>query len=163
QEGLNVLTVHADDSAGHGTDASITVNLDTTPPQAAITAPAANALVRGTIEVDASAADVAPGSGVLGLDLFVDGQPAGGAAGASLATQVDTTTLADGTHELRVQATDGAGNVGQALLWIRVDNTPPDLRVLSPLPNDVVRGTVTFTALASDGQSGLVAVVQRVN
>jgi hypothetical protein len=154
--------VHADDSAGHGTDATITVNLDTTAPQAVFAAPAANALVRGTIEVIASAADVAPGSGVLGLDLFVDGNAAGGAAGDSLATELDTTTLADGTHELRLQVSDGAGNVGQALTWIRVDNTPPEVRVLSPLPNDVVRGQVPFTALASDGQSGLVALVQRV-
>lgn len=39
--------------------------------------------------------------------------------------QVDTRTLADGAHELRVEAVDAAGNHGGAVRTIRVDNTPP--------------------------------------
>jgi hypothetical protein len=39
---------------------------------------------------------------------------------------VDTQTLADGPHELLVEATDTAGNVGRFVRPFNSDNTPPD-------------------------------------
>jgi hypothetical protein len=39
--------------------------------------------------------------------------------------QVNTRSLTDGTHELRVEAVDAAGNRGGAIRTIMVDNTPP--------------------------------------
>ena len=161
QEGLNTLVLTATDAGGREAGASVTVNLDTTPPSVDLASPSAGALVRGTIEVRGSATDVAPGSGVAQLELLLDGtRVALGQGDVTIA--LDTTTIQDGSHELAAVARDGAGNESRALATVVVDNTAPSVTIVTPLANASVHGLIAFEARGTDAGSGLVELRQRV-
>ncbi len=80
--------------------------------------------------------------------------------GASL----DTTPLADGLYDLRAVATDGANVVDSNVRTTRFDNTPPTGSVTAPASGATVGGpSVTLTANAADGGSGVATVEFRVD
>jgi hypothetical protein len=162
-EGLNQIAVRATDEAGRHSEAMVTVNLDSTPPGVTFGSPAAGSLLRGIVNVQVGAADVAPGSGIARIEVFAGSTLLASAEGAVCRFDLDTATLPDGNPMLRAVASDGAGNAGTATVTLTVDNTPPVVRVLEPLAGTVVRGTVAFVAIASDAGSGVAAVQQRVD
>jgi chitodextrinase len=85
---------------------------DTTAPTAGITAPDDQASVTGTVSVTAEVGD---DHGVTQAQLKVDGAASGDPVadpGGSVGFTLDTSTLGDGPHTLRVQVQDAAGNTG---------------------------------------------------
>jgi poly(hydroxyalkanoate) depolymerase family esterase len=93
---------------------------DAVPPSASITSPAAGATAEGTIAVTVAATD---NIGVARVDVLVDGAVTGSDAGAPFSVAIDTTALANGTHELVARAVDAAGNTGSsAAVTITVQN-----------------------------------------
>lgn len=159
QEGVNVISVSARDNGGAGNVATDTfvVTLDTILPVVTITSPAAGAFVRGTIEAHSAATDAAPGT-VVATAYFVDDVP----LPAAELQLIDTTTLSDGPHVLRVDAFDGCGNVGSSSITVVVDNTRPTLTISNPVDMAWVAGTaVPFNASASDGGTGLVSIAMK--
>ena len=66
--------------------------------------------------------------------------------------------MEDGVYELRVVATDHAGNVtaSSPVTDVRVDNTAPTTSLDDPAAN--VRGTITLTGAAADASSGVAQV-----
>ncbi len=81
---------------------------DTTPPSVAITAPAHNSTVSGSVTVSADAAD---NVGVVGVQFFLDGTKLGTEDTTSpYSIAWDTTTTASGPHTLTALARDAAGN-----------------------------------------------------
>jgi V8-like Glu-specific endopeptidase len=99
---------------------------DTTPPSVTITEPATGAaptLSSGDITVKVTATDNSGGSGVASVKLFVDGALRETLT-ASPATFI-LTGLSVGTHDLRADAADRAGNVGTALVTITVKALEP--------------------------------------
>lgn len=161
EEGFNRIAVRAVDEFGRAGEAAITVVLDRTAPGATFASPMAGVPLRGTVSVEVSAVDAAPGSGVARLEVFAGEALLGAAAGPECRFDLDTATLGDGDRMLRAVATDGAGNAGVATLWLSIDNTPPTVRIFEPVAGTVA-GTIGFVALATDGGSGLVEIVQRV-
>jgi chitinase len=68
----------------------------------------------------------------------------------------DTTTLADGNHELRAVARDNSGHVAQTAAITRtIDNSPPAATPSIPTSGS---GNVTMTATAQDDGSGIAYV-----
>ncbi|MEZ5099868.1 MAG: Ig-like domain-containing protein [Thermoleophilia bacterium] len=136
---------------------------DSTAPTGAITAPAANANVRGNaVAVSSNSAD--GGSGV--QRAVFERSP----SGANTWTQIgaddttapygvtfDTTLVADGLYDLRVRTTDNAGNATtSATRTIRVDNTAPTGAITAPAANANVRGNaVAVSSNSADGGSGV--------
>ena len=98
--------------------------------------------------------------------MAIDHRPAGGGAWTTLCSgpgtprtcPLDTTTLADGPHELRGRATDGAGNerIG-ATVTRTVDNAAPTVTMTDP---GSMSGTVALAAAAADGAGTGVASVR---
>jgi len=154
-EGVNQISVSAQDNAGTGLNATdtVSVTLDTIAPMVEITVPDDLACVRGTIEFHATASDVLPGA-VATSTFFVDGV----ALAQTEIYTVDTTTLSDGPHELSVVAADSCGNTASAAITIEVDNTAPGVTLSNPFDLDWVSGTIDFDASASDGGTGLAAI-----
>jgi hypothetical protein len=60
---------------------------------------------------------------------------------AQCTTTFDSTTLPDGPHTIKVIATDAAGNTATDSVVVTVDNTPPVLVVISPVPQGTYKGS----------------------
>lgn len=121
-----VYTVKAIDAAGNtslasGSANTTTLALDTTFPTVAVTGPAANATVSGTVLVTANASD---NVGVVGVQFLVDGNPLGAEDTTSpYSASWDTTAVTNGAHALSARARDAAGNTTtSALINITVSN-----------------------------------------
>jgi len=157
-EGQNTIQVRATDATGRVGTASISVVLDTIPPELAIDSPSDNSAVRGTIDFDASAMDVAPGSGVARVDFSVDGTLFASLTAAPYETTLDTTSLADGFHTLESLAVDAKNNSTSVSVSVRVDNTPPNVAIVDPSNGAYAAGTVALDVAGSDGGSGLASI-----
>jgi hypothetical protein len=119
QSALNLSSTFTTDKAGLGRPASGAWDLgvykfnssgttDTTAPTASITSPANGTTVSGTVTVNCNASD---NVGVASLQFQCDGTNLGSAfAAAPYAVALNTTNLANGSHNLKAIARDAAGN-----------------------------------------------------
>jgi hypothetical protein len=106
--------VKSKDAAGNlATSADFTfTTLDGAAPTVSLTAPAAEAIVSGTITVSASATDNA---GVAGVQFMLDGVTLGAeVASAPYTLSWDTASVSNGTHTLAAVARDAFGNTAIA-------------------------------------------------
>ncbi|WP_233261806.1 Ig-like domain-containing protein [Vitiosangium sp. GDMCC 1.1324] len=127
---------------------------DVTPPTAAITSPASNAVLRGTVTVAATADD---DTSVTKVE-FYDGQTLLGTdTSAPYSVSWNTAGVTEGTHTLTAKAYDSVGLTGtSAGVSVVVDNTAPTASLTFPTAT-YVQGTVQVSATASDNR-GVVKV-----
>jgi subtilisin family serine protease len=158
-DGFYTLTAKAYDEAGNAaTSAPAIIKVDNTAPTAALTAPAAGAVVGGSaVTLSASASD---GAGVRQVDFYLDnGILLGSDTTAPYSVNWNTTTAASDTHALYVVATDTLGNSAtSASVNVTVDNAPPVVSLSAPANGATVRATVAVAASAADN-----VAVQRVD
>ncbi len=98
---------------------------DTSPPSAAVTAPAAGSVVSGNVTVSANAND---NVGVAGVQFLLDGSSLGAEdTTAPYSMTWDTTTVPNGVHTLQARARDTAGNLGtsSSSVTVTVSNSAP--------------------------------------
>ena len=173
-DGNRALRAVATDEAGITGSDLVDITIDRTNPTGSLTAPADGSFVTGTVIVSSDSADT--GSGVDSAEF--QRRPAGGGAWTTIATDTnapysanwDTTSLADGDHELRVITTDAAGNTfTSATRTVTVDNTAPSAPLVtlvesSPFAhvngseifvNTDETGTYDVQATSSDAHSGI--------
>lgn len=154
-EGTSVITVFATDEAGNQSQASVSVSLDTTPPVAAVVTPVAGDAIRGIIDFDGQASDGADGSGLVRVDLLVDGAVVATFAAGTPSHAFDTAALADGLHTFSILAVDGKGLATTSSNQALVDNTPPTVQMDNVVDGEVVNGSLSFQVTASDDTSGV--------
>jgi hypothetical protein len=77
--------------------------------------------------------------GALRVDLFLDAQRVGTAELAPFDVKWSTANFADGVYELRARAYLGDDTTTDAVVSIRIDNTPP---TFGSLPGSMARGTM---------------------
>jgi hypothetical protein len=131
-EGVNVITVRAQDDLGNERAERITITLDTVAPHVIIDSPAADPLVTndpvvriaGRVEGGADRVTVA------GRDVLLEGG----------AFQIVLTLQLDGMHQVAVVATDLAGNSALVTLTVELDRTPPLLELIFDPPDARIRG-----------------------
>lgn len=146
QDGLHSITFRAQDLAGHVTEISQSVQVDTLPPQVsdALTGEQVNGWYLSQVTFTASASD--NGSGLACIEYALDG--------SSWQSYNAPVTIGDGIHTLRVRAFDAAGNVTEhAPLTFQVDGTPPRIRL-----SDSWHIWESGELKVNDGQSGLSGV-----
>ena len=108
--GIHTVTAIARDAAGNTTTSAAVAFAvaDTTAPTVAVTAPVAGATVSATTTVSAQASD---NVAVVGVKFLVDGTQVGSeVTAAPFQFPLNTTTLANGSHNLTAVARDAAGN-----------------------------------------------------
>jgi hypothetical protein len=136
-------TVKAYDGGGNLSPASDPLDVttpagDTAPPTVSLTAPASGATLSGTSTLKATASDA---SGIAGVQFLVDGSPVGAEDKSSpYELPWDSTSVANGSHQLSAQAKDGANNTATSIaVPVTVSNATGAAKVgqwgpLVPLP-----------------------------
>jgi large repetitive protein len=146
----------ATDKAGNTESAPVVVankRIDNTAPSATMLSPGNP--VSGTVALTSNTSDTG-GSGI--ATVAYELAPHSGSFNSQAASW-DTTLVSDALYDLRVVATDVAGNTTtSAAITTRVDNTPPALTFSSPATGAVVSGTVNLTAGATDASPANPAV-----
>jgi hypothetical protein len=133
--------------------------LDTTPPTATITSPAANVTVSATFTVSGTSKD---NVGVTKVELWVDGALNASTTSASYSFNWDTTAVTNAVHTLTVKAYDVAGNMGQASVAVAASNIlppdtqPPTVAITNPVNSARLGVNTKVNVSASDN----VAVTQ---
>jgi hypothetical protein len=111
--GSHPLTATATDAAGNAASATITVTVNNpivpSEPTISITSPAAGATVTGIVSVSVSTS-----SGVVKVELYVDGRLTSTATTAPFTTKWNARKAAAGAHSLQCNAYDSAGKVGSS-------------------------------------------------
>lgn len=118
--GMNSIAVVAYDAAGNaGASSIVSLNVvnnatsDFAAPVVTIVDPVNGSRVSGNVTVSASASDNAGSAGIT-QTLFINGQAVAKSVGASLSYRWQTRKAAPGSHVIRVEAHDAAGNMGAA-------------------------------------------------
>jgi hypothetical protein len=147
-DGLYDFRSVATDVAGNvETSPSVVANrrIDNTAPSATMFSPGDP--VGGAVSLTSNTGDTG-GSGIATVSYEL--APNGGSFNSQPASW-DTTLLSDGLYDLRVVATDVAGNTKTSpAVTTRVDNTPPALNFTSPATGSVVTGAVSLVGSATD-------------
>ena len=129
---------------------TVTVTNDTAAPTVAVTGPAADATVSGTVNVAASASD---DIGVIGVRFFVDGV-ALGAEDTTAPFDASWNTTAPAERQPRAdrrRARRGRQWTGAAVtVTVTNDTAAPTVAVTGPAADATVSGTVTVAASAND-------------
>jgi hypothetical protein len=159
------VTVEATDVAGNGPTASPArvLVVDNHPPTVTLDSPSATS--RGTVALNAT---TSPDT----TQVTFQRSPAGAGTWATIAvdttapfaTSLDTTTLSDGSYDLRSVATDDATPVTSNVRTTLVDNTSPAGAVTIPVAGATIGGpTLSLHASAADGGSDVSSVQFRVD
>ncbi|HEV7453908.1 MAG TPA: Ig-like domain-containing protein, partial [Candidatus Saccharimonadales bacterium] len=135
----------------HLTPATLSVpvaifNPDVTPPTVSLASPANNSLLSGTTPVAANASDQ---SGISNVTFYVDGAQVAQLTGTPYTFAWDTTTAAEGSHQIYAIASDTVGNSAQTTtITVNVHNQAPGVALTTP--TGTVSGSVTLGATTSD-------------
>jgi hypothetical protein len=155
-DGAHTLLARATDTSGNQANASIPVTVDqagadTTPPSVRIDAPLGGSTIGGIVKVKSTITD---NKGVVSATLKVDAVSKGDLTAPPWQWDLDTTKLSDGSHTLRVEAQDAAGNLGYAEISMKTNNSaldlPPSVSFLAPKESERVKTKYTVRAGASD-------------
>ena len=160
--GPHLLTAVARDPAGNRTTSApvkVTVDVDVTPPQAAVVSPDAGEVVSGPLGVLADASD---DRGVTRVELFADQSLVGAASAPSYSFQWDPRTTSDGAHTLIVRAYDAAGNIGESAAVALTVAVAPTVSLTAPAAGSTISGLVSLAAAATDN-TGVVRMEFRAN
>jgi len=140
--------------------------VDTTPPAVALTAPVDQAVLNAT-DVTARATVTDAGSRVDSVDYRVDGGAFTSIASDLSVTSYEATvslSLPDGAHTISIRASDLAGLQTTTTVSVVVDTADPSLAISAPSAGAFLNtNTVRVSWAASDGGSGLAAIVVRVD
>jgi len=126
------------------------------PPAVSITNPANNATIKGTILVQATAAD---DLGVAQVEFLVDGTVRSTDATAPYEYSLNTTSpvLADGPHTISAKAYDATSST-TATINVVVDNNAPTISITAPAAGAFVRGTAVSVSTTVSDTVGVVKV-----
>jgi len=158
-DGAHTLDVRAADLAGNvdATPAQHAWTVDATDPTVSLTFPAPGALVSGIVTLTASASDASGAP-----DLEFELSPADLGDWTTVSSSWDTTAVGDGRYDVRVVATDPAGNTSTATAEdVLVDNTAPLVAIDSPAGpyvNATAADPFGLAATATDAGSGVASL-----
>jgi hypothetical protein len=149
-DGKHTIQFQTRDQAGNtSSSAPVTVQVDTTPPVAAVRMPAPdgqNGWYISPVTIMANCSDTVSGLASQGVSL--DGSP----------WSPSLTIATDGNYTIHVQAQDNAGNSTSASQTVHVDTTAPAANLVVPAPdgkNGWYLAPVTVSAQGTDATSGV--------
>jgi hypothetical protein len=146
-ESDHVIEVEAYDLLNHTSSDKITITIDNTAPIAEIRRPIEKTHVRGTYDIVIYGLD----ANFYLMNLYIDETLINAWRGSGTQTYaVDTTTLADGPHTIKLIVYDEAGNALEDAITVTVDNTAPKVWIDTPSSGAELAGIRNITFTASD-------------
>ena len=146
EEGAYNLTLRAVDATGRvGVSTPVRVYIDRGTPLLVVTSPHPGEVLSGVVSFDYQVQE----ENLLQQNLIVDGKTV-----YPLSLSFDTRLIPDGHHTFTFQVMDIAGRVGRVDVDVVVDNAPPELYPLQPLPGAYLEGEITL-ALGLEEQAGV--------
>jgi len=156
-DGLHLITVRGVDVNGlAGLESTVSFHLDRTKPLHTVDAPSFGSIVSGKLDVSGSVYDAnglttvsySMDSGKTWLPLRNSYDKKTSIASFSLG--VDTRKMPDGPAVLWLRSVDRVGSAGVAVFLYFVDNTKPELAVLSPADGEAVNGRFAISGRVYD-------------
>jgi Big-like domain-containing protein len=146
----------ATDTAGYTRTSTVSARrVDNTAPAVTLTDPGSP--LSGSVSLSGSATDAGAGVSSVKLQYAPAGTSAWTDICAAASCTWSTASLADGLYDLRILATDAAGNQATLVRSARrVDNVAPAVSLADP--GSYLRATMSLSATASDG-GGIASVV----
>jgi len=153
-DGIYDLGFIAIDKAGNNATATVTgLTVDNTPPSLVILSPGPDEILSGIYTVNVSSSDAGSGFNTSGgvflrVDNAGENRMIGGPPVWSF--YLDTANYSDGRHALTIVSRDDAGNsVSEGIAFV-IDNTFPEVAILSPVDSEFVEGVYTFQVFIKD-------------
>ncbi len=156
-EGANqTVTGTATDHARNSASASVTLNIDKTPPAVLVSYPADGAFTNASsLTVLGSVTDALSGI----ESVICNGVPAS-FSGTEFSCAV---SLMEGSNGVLVEAADRAGNSATTTVTVTLDTTPPEVTITSPANGATFAASpITLTGTAADAASGTEGVTVRL-
>ena len=160
-DGAHTVAVSVTDGQSRSVTSGVAhITVDNTAPTVYVTAPTAGQFASATLAAQAHASDA---SGITSVQFALDGTPAGTAltqsdqAGSYLYSEtLDISTLAAGSHQLTVTATDSAGNTStSARVSFTIGAAPPSIVLTMPPDWTYASGVYQVTATVTGGTAPL--------
>lgn len=122
-DGRKVINVQFRNAAGTVVTAALSGGLliDTQPPVVTLVSPAAGSLISQPITIEANASD---GSGITQLQIYLDNTLVATRTGTPYTYAWNTASSVDGTHAIRVVATDQAGRSSEQSITVTLSRAP---------------------------------------
>ncbi|MFI5363093.1 MAG: beta strand repeat-containing protein [Elusimicrobiota bacterium] len=163
--GAHTISVTAKDSAGHVSAAKSVTFKTSNIPTVAISAPALNATVSGSVNVTGTSAET--GGTVQSVSVSVDGDAYASASGTTnWSFALNTTKLANGTHTIYVKSVDFGGNasaIQSRTITVRNALPVPTVAITAPAANATVSGSVGVAGTAAETGGSIKSVEISVN
>lgn len=140
-DGATIINVSVTDLAGHTSRAEASFRIDNTAVSLSIASPGEGEFIEGTVTVSVVASDV---------HLADVGYCVDGLGWRNISENLDTKSIADGSHTIAVRARDAAGHVTVASVRVMVDNNAPTGDLVRPGHGAFLEGLMTVRALADD-------------
>lgn len=156
-DGPHTLAVRGVDINGlAGSESRVSFQLDRTKPLNTVTAPSFGSFVSGRLSVNGSVYDA---NGIArvwySLDSGSTWLPLANAYNkttrtATFSLAVDTKKMPDGPTVLWLRSVDSVGSEGTAVFLYFVDNTKPDITIISPAADEAINGASTISGRVHD-------------
>lgn len=159
-EGIHTITLDSYDFSDNHNQTSITILVDTIPPDISILFPINGSYYNRT-EIEVSFEYSEDGSGLRYLTYGLEG-------GIHFPIKVDDILFLDGLlegkHVLSLIAEDMAGNTYEDCVTFFIDTTPPNLEIIYPLNDDVTNSSkITVSIDHNDSLSGVSSIMVTLN
>lgn len=142
-EGFHRLNIVASDTVGHRVFKEIFFAVDNTDPELELRSPTDGSVVSSKFDVSLEVLDTT----LKGFSVTV---PNGTRIDNSKSFTVDASDLEDGDYQLSVKAEDGAGNIAEKTVMLKVDNTTPIVSISSPAEGVTVEGVMNVKYSVKD-------------
>lgn len=159
-DGPHEFTLRATDMANNVAERTITPIVDNNAPDISVLQPSAGSTVGGKLTLKAQVADST--STVAHLTVLFDGiERENMGTLPDVTAEIDLTGLS-GTKAVSIEAVDEAGNRAFVEFHINIDNDAPNINLNGITEGQVVSGTLTLSASASD-PSGIISATFTLN
>jgi len=151
--GSHTIMVSAADNVGNAGSAIGVFSVDITPPVITNVVPAGY-INTSSATVGAYVYDAVSGVNAASIDMYVEGGSVSGCGLSGTSASCSVYGLAEGAHNIRVTASDLAGNSASATGYLSVDTGMPQITNMKPT-GTVNKTSATISAYLADSGSGI--------